>query len=202
MKQKTNQKELLRDLLIEFCNEEGSRTFSMQQLIKVYKDFSIINIGGKTPDATIRKLLQKLRDENFLSFIDNSGTYTLRGVELLEKEKEELKNITISSDEEPNKIEYIRETYIRNSKLVIEARERFSSKCFIPQCNNTFLTPKKIPYIEVHHIIPLFEGGEDALWNLSTLCAHHHKMAHFAEKKVVTSLQSELLDINKFILEQ
>lgn len=56
--------------------------------------------------------------------------------------------------------------------------------------------PDGTPYIEVHHIIPLCEGAEDGVWNLSVLCAHHHRMAHFADdtskKQIRNFLQKEV----------
>ena len=51
----------------------------------------------------------------------------------------------------------------------------------------------KTPYCEVHHITPFCEGGEDALENLSVLCAHHHRMAHFAVEKERAELREFLL---------
>jgi len=48
-------------------------------------------------------------------------------------------------------------------------------------------------YIEVHHIIPLHAGGVDGIWNLSVVCAHHHKMAHFANIKTRKDIESVLL---------
>ncbi|MFM9912585.1 MAG: HNH endonuclease [Methylophilaceae bacterium] len=60
-------------------------------------------------------------------------------------------------------------------------------------CNNTFNKPDGTPYIEVHHIIFMSEGGEDGLWNLAVLCAHHHRMAHFSDKKTCLKLQKTLL---------
>ena len=33
-------------------------------------------------------------------------------------------------------------------------------------------------WVENHHVIPLAQGGEDALDNITTLCATHHKSVH------------------------
>ena len=187
-----NQRERLKQFIIEFCNDKGNRTFSSQDLKKNLVDYSIIGIGGKTPHATVRRLLQELRDEKFISFLDNSGHYTLRGIDLLQNEKEDLGNLNISN-ETPEKREYLVETYARSSGWVKKAKEMFGLYCMVDGCKNTFLTKKNQPYIEVHHIIPLHIGGEDGIWNLSVLCAHHHKMAHFSHTKVANSMQKQLL---------
>jgi len=44
------------------------------------------------------------------------------------------------------------------------------------------------------------EGGEDGLWNLATVCAHHHKMAHFAEEGCREEIKTQLLKRNHEIL--
>lgn len=191
------QKDKLKDLITKYCNQQESRTFSLQSLNDAYGNYDIIRIGGKTPQNTVRRILQELRDEKFLSFLDNSGHYTLRGIDLLDVEKHDLGKITICEEKDLNKKEYIIETCVRNKKLIKETKEKFGYYCMIPDCNNSFLKTDRTPYIEVHHIIPLFQDGEDALWNLSVLCAHHHKMAHFAQENIIKDLQNELLEINK-----
>ena len=118
----------------------------------------------------------------------------------MEYEEQDLTNILINEKETPDTKEYIRETYIRNTALVQEAKEKFKNRCLIPHCKNIFTTPQKHPYIEVHHIIPLFEGGDDRLWNLATVCAHHHKIAHFALKECRTNMRDILLDANRKII--
>ncbi len=69
------QQQKLLELLIDYCNNKGSRTFSLKQINDYYKDYSIIGIGGKTPQATVRRLLQELRDENYLSFLLDKGRF-------------------------------------------------------------------------------------------------------------------------------
>lgn len=188
-----NQRNKLKNLIVEFCNNEGSRTFSLQQLNTTFGNFEKIGIGGQTPQATIRRLLQELRDEKFISFMDNSGCYTLRGVDLLESEKEEIETISFSN-ETPQKREYLIETYIRKTKWAEKAKSIFGSFCIYGKCNNTFCKEDGTPYIEVHHIIPLYKGGEDGIWNLSVLCAHHHRMAHFASTSEVIKIENYLLN--------
>ena len=187
-----NQREKLKKLVIDFCNKEGSRTFTLKKLNATYGDYHNIGVGGSTPQATVRRLLQELRDTGFLSFLDKSGHYTLRGVDLLETEKEELQVIDISK-ETPQRKEYLLETYVRKTKWAKMARNFFGDYCLCDNCSNTFLKEDGTRYIEVHHIIPLHCGGEDGLWNLSVLCAHHHRMAHFANANERIKLESFLL---------
>lgn len=112
------QKKNLLNLLIDFCNQKGSKTFSLSELNKAYDNYSIINIGGKTPQSTIRRLLQNLRDDKLLVF-NGSGNYTLGGRKLdflLDTEKKELEEVKLSLDKDLEKREYTREIYYRNTR--------------------------------------------------------------------------------------
>jgi predicted HNH restriction endonuclease len=148
----------------------------------------------------VRKQLQALRDCGAITFLDNSGHYTLREIEMLESERKEVCAIDISR-EIPERREYVMETYVRNVTWARKAQEVLGMYCLYENCSNTFLREDGTPYIEVHHIIPLCKGGEDGLWNLSVLCAHHHRMAHYAdsatrncmEKYLRSRVRSEIL---------
>jgi 5-methylcytosine-specific restriction endonuclease McrA len=47
-------------------------------------------------------------------------------------------------------------------------------------------------YSEVHHIVPLAEGGEDVLSNVACLCPAHHREAHVGKsaRDVTEALKS------------
>jgi len=188
------QKQRLLLLLRKFCDKKGSRTFTLKELYRVYDDFENIGIGGKTPRATVRRLLQELRDDKMLSFLDSRGAYTLLGVSLLHNEMENKNLAEIALEiKTPEKQEYFIEAYARNRGWVREAKKRLGLDCLFPRCRNSFVKEDGTPYIEVHHIIPLYAGGVDGIWNLSVVCAHHHKMAHFADLKTRRYVESILL---------
>jgi predicted HNH restriction endonuclease len=92
----------------------------------------------------------------------------------------------------PDRIEYLVETYARDVGWAKMAKEIYGHSCMLDRCGNTFRKNDGSYYIEVHHIIPLHKNGEDAIWNLSVLCAHHHKMAHYADDRTRMRIQSEL----------
>jgi len=168
-------------LVVNLCDERGKRTFTLQEFLDVNRSaVRRFHPSNRNPFAKVRQQLQVLRDEGFLSFVDGRGTYTLRGKELLKDEVEDERVAEIRS-QTPARREYLIETYARNRGWVKEAKDKFGSLCMYPECKNTFPKPDGEPYIEVHHVVPLFEGGEDAIWNLAVVCAHHHKMAHFAD---------------------
>lgn len=131
------QRDRLKSLVLEFCNRQGSRTFTLKQINETHT----LDISGETPE---RK-------------------------------------------------EYLVESYVRKTQWASRAKEFLGSRCLMDSCENTFIKPDGERYIEVHHIIPLYLGGEDGLWNLAVLCAHHHKMAHFARPEETNPIREYLL---------
>lgn len=45
-----------------------------------------------------------------------------------------------------------------------------------------FMTSDGTPYLEVHHVVPLSEGGPDEISNTVALCPNCHRKAHFARE--------------------
>lgn len=189
-------KEFISKLIIDYCNERGSRTFTLQEFKNENKEsiqkFADTGKLTNTPFDTVRRVFQELREAGILHFVDNSGTYTLRNVLILkgEVEDDKIAEIKLSS---PNKKEYLIETYARNRGWVQQAKERLGYYCIYKKCDNTFIKENGEPYIEVHHIIPLCKDGEDGINNLSVLCAHHHRMAHFSDVKTRIEIENFLI---------
>ncbi len=176
-------KETVRDLVRKHCNSTGSRTFSLceftgQHLEELKRRFP----DNNHPEAKIRQQLQSMRDDNFLVFEDNHGHYTLRDTDPLENEVDDPTFEHLRAIPEPEQREYIHETFARNQGWVLMAKKKFGQSCMLVGCSNNFRKEDGSHYVEVHHIKPLFEGGTDGLWNLSVVCAHHHRMAHFAAR--------------------
>ncbi len=190
------QRSRLANLIIRYCNDEQRRTFSLRELRERYSDFRGIGIGGRTPENTVRRLLQELRDNHVLSFEQSRGHYTLRPQTPLRIEQDAINAMQDDQADQshgPERREHFIETYIRDSKQISLAKKVFGTICMVEQCRNHFVKPDGMPYIEVHHVIPLCCDGEDALWNLSIVCAHHHRMAHFAVGPAKESLRTTLL---------
>lgn len=178
--------------VLDLCEKQGKRTFELQELWASHKTaLENFSADNHNVEAKVRQQLQFLRNEGKLIFLDKRGTYTLQGV-ILKGELEDDRVVEISRSE-PQKREYLIETYARDQGWVAEAKNKYGLYCLCQSCTNSFQKPDGSPYIEVHHIIPLAEGGEDSLWNLSVLCAHHHRMAHFADEKSKFDLQQYLL---------
>lgn len=84
----------------------------------------------------------------------------------------------------PEKVQVISIAYRRNPNVVAEVLSRANGKC--EHCKNKAPFLRKsdhTPYLEVHHVVPLAEGGEDTIKNAIAVCPNCHRELHFGEPK-------------------
>ena len=163
-------KEFVYRLVCDYCNDKGSRTFNLEEFYTANKT-AVENFRKETnqhPAPKVRQQLQFLRDDGLITFLDKRGTYTLRGVDILKDELPDEKIVEVVRAQPPERKEYLLETFARNRGWVREAKEKFGTCCMFHNCENSFKKEDGTRYIEVHHIIPLFQGGEDAVENLGS----------------------------------
>ena len=190
-------KQFVLKLVTQFCDAHSRRSFSLQEL----GAFAEIPLAGFAPQnnhraAKLRQTLQFLRDDGLIGFKDGHGNYTLLGATILSSEVEtEALPLLNAFKGAPEKREYLIEIYARDKGLVKQAKQLFNFQCLCFGCSNSFKKDDGTTYCEVHHITPFCEGGEDVLENLSVLCAHHHRMAHFSAAK-------ERLELRAFLFER
>ena len=68
----------------------------------------------------------------------------------------------------------------RDPNIIAYAKQRAGFQCEVPGCEvPIFLKPDGEPYVEVHHIHMLAEGGADTIDNVACLCPNHHREIHF-----------------------
>ena len=97
-----------------------------------------------------------------------------------EKRKKKLKE----APEIPEKITITSIGFKRNPYIIIEVLERANGFCELCEMEAPFLRKKDdTPFLEVHHIQPLAEGGKDTVRNTVALCPNCHREAHFGINK-------------------
>ena len=73
--------------------------------------------------------------------------------------------------------------YVRNPDVVAQALVDAAGYCQSCGSRAPFLRKSDgTPYLEVHHRIPLAEGGEDTVANAVALCPNCHRMVHYGNK--------------------
>lgn len=71
-----------------------------------------------------------------------------------------------------------REEFIRDPFVVLAALLRAGGKCETACTSRLFNRPDGTPYLEVHHILPLSEGGDDCIENTAAVCPGCHRELH------------------------
>jgi 5-methylcytosine-specific restriction protein A len=66
-----------------------------------------------------------------------------------------------------------------DTRMVLDAlRQRSAGKCELCKQPAPFVTSDGIPYLEVHHIVPVSQGGKDTIDNEVLLCPNCHRKVH------------------------
>lgn len=99
----SNWRDFTQLLVLDYCNERGSRTFTLRdfQLAKE-NEIRSFSDANHHPFDKVRQQLQFLRKDGILSFVDNQGTYTLREPVILHGELSE-ESVAFVHQKEPNK---------------------------------------------------------------------------------------------------
>lgn len=73
----------------------------------------------------------------------------------------------------------------RNAAVVVGALARADGNCEMPHCaRETFIRADGSIFLEVHHITPLAEDGDDTLLNAAALCPTCHRELHYGALKL------------------
>ncbi|WP_296578237.1 EVE domain-containing protein [Phreatobacter sp.] len=84
--------------------------------------------------------------------------------------------------------------YQRAEIVKAYALDRAKNRCELPGCTVLpFLMDDETAYCEVHHIVPLAEGGPDIEENVACLCPAHHREAHCGKQRDAIRSQLQAL---------
>lgn len=77
--------------------------------------------------------------------------------------------------------------FIRDPYVVAAARIRAGQCCEMPACETRLFTQEDgTVFLEVHHIVPLSEGGVDELLNAAALCPMCHRELHHGKRRLTS----------------
>lgn len=77
---------------------------------------------------------------------------------------------------------YLASRYSRSAAIARETLRRAKGKCELCGAPAPFLDLIGEPFLEVHHILPLSEGGPDTMENTAALCPNCHRAAHYSAR--------------------
>lgn len=97
----------------------------------------------------------------------------------LELSPPERKELLKNENKTPELIAVTTRIYKRSPYVVAEVLSRANGKCQNCKSDAPFLKVDGTPFLEVHHIEWLSNGGEDSVKNAIALCPNCHRQAHY-----------------------
>lgn len=157
-------------------------------IFKEYEPEEAIKLLSSDGNEQYLQLIRALERYNNKQYIHNKTidleevdkTFDRALEESMKLSDTERRNRLKAARKKPKKISVTLTNYERNPDVVIEVLKRANGICegckreapFIRKSNNT-------PYLEVHHVIPLSQDGEDTVENAVALCPNCHRKIHF-----------------------
>lgn len=117
-----------------------------------------------------------------------------KSVSLSLSDNDQLRKIRLESASKfPTKTAVVSYVFNRNCDVVAEVLKRSDGKCELCKKDAPFNRASDgTRYLEVHHWVPLSEGGEDTVENATALCPNCHKQSHFGQNKGYIKMQKKL----------
>lgn len=134
------------------------------------------------PQAEEAYLPAMIDVENALNAAEAEAATFQRRIELARTiAPEKRRQLLAEADPVPERIFRVVAGFRRNQYVIAERLERANGTCDGCGADAPFLRARdQTPFLEVHHVIPLAEGGSDTVENTKALCPNCHRKEHFA----------------------
>jgi 5-methylcytosine-specific restriction protein A len=152
---------------------------SVNSAIEILKEINILDI------SLIIEHLKEFDNRNIIDAqkIENEFQRDIDISRQLSTEKRQ-NNLDANKNFIPERVEVVTVVFKRNPNVVVEVLNRANGFCERCRKEAPFLRAKdNSPYLEVHHHVPLCEGGNDIIENTIALCPNCHREAHYGVKR-------------------
>lgn len=186
--QPSSNKKIIHNIAKKLGMSTGTAENYSERLFNLWNKLNRFNIHNGLEDCP--KLLEKVGNivfdkkyfvkKNILNSITFNKVLDEKISKSKKTSKESRKQRLLNSSKLPSKVEVVSTQYNRNPDVIAEILERANGFCEICKKEAPFLKKKdKTPYLEVHHIIKLADGGEDTVENAIGVCPNCHRELHF-----------------------
>lgn len=160
------------------------------------------NSGKRKGDKLVKCLLEPITKEELKYSLEPVALDTIvsEPTDLYDLRKQLIK---LNNKANKQKKETPSEYYSRSSKIKEYALLRGEGKCENCNENAPFLNSQEIPFLEVHHIFSLSDGGPDHPLNVAAICPNCHREAHYGinkeilKKKLAEKIEQKEIDLNR-----
>lgn len=174
-----NKKEVYRKLSERFGRTDKAFEFRMQNISAVLSLMGREWLVGLKPAAHVGKNIAD-RIERLLNESEGLGDPGKVAFEIDVREKRRRLPLTPPTGSEvPVRISTASQTFVRDSGVKAWVLERADGNCENCCEPAPFITPDGMPYLEVHHLRRLADGGSDRITNAVALCPNCHRRIHY-----------------------
>lgn len=168
---------------------KGSVEFRMQNISAVLAAEGEPWISGYKPAANVgvqmaQRLLHHLEA---LGALDRPAETPTVDPQQLERRTQKLLRrgqiVKPAASDKPRQLQSTTTLYERSPAVRAYVLSRANGHCELCGAPPPFVTADGFPYLEVHHIKPLAEGGADTVENAAALCPNCHRACHYASTK-------------------
>lgn len=119
--------------------------------------------------------------------------------EVKEYLKEPIKEIPQGNSKPKKKKNSTQEIYERDSKVKAWVLQKANGKCECCENKSPFISSTGIPYLEVHHLKTLANGGSDRIENTIALCPNCHREFHCGinKEKILAKMYRQIKRLKK-----
>jgi len=189
------------DALVDYVQERNRPDLTVSNLASFAgPDFADVYPDEADIESRIFQVLELFATLGILTRDETPGSYLAHPV-LVEREQVVANKLDRMDIKRATKREYTIECAVPYTGLKGLAVLLYGNTSFIGE-DLTFATPEGTPYIEVHHIQRLAQGGNESLENLCLLNPFHHKWCHFSTEEEILRMQQELQGLVKTKLEE
>jgi 5-methylcytosine-specific restriction enzyme A len=174
-----NKKEVYRDLASRFGRTEKAFEYRMQNISAVLALIGREWVPGLKP-ATHVGANVVARLERVLSDVDGVRSSPVAALEAKTRElAAKPQPVPPPGTREPAKEEVTVTSYARDPAVRAWVLQRSKGVCELCECPAPFVSVDGTPFLEVHHLLPLAEGGSDRPSNAVALCPNCHRELHY-----------------------
>lgn len=162
---------------------------------------------GGNPTKRIQLISENLKEEDWRQIAFGKSEYKEVDFfdyskfedEVIEYLKNPINEIPNGNSKPRKKVSTSKEVYERDSKVKAWILQNANGKCECCNLESPFITPNGIPYLEVHHLKTLANGGSDTIRNTVALCPNCHREFHFGinKEKILSKMYKQIKRLKK-----
>ncbi|WP_244916954.1 HNH endonuclease [Vibrio coralliirubri] len=183
IKNKSTKKHIYEKLSAKHNRSPKAYEFRMQNISYVFELLGRKWAKGLKPKQNITisqiSLVEKYIAEFENKPFENLAAFEVKVKQLLDEKSAQKPD----GNKQPKQATVSTVVYERNAKVKAWALNRAQGICEC--CNHPapFETPDNRPFLEVHHLVRLVDGGSDTPDNCVAICPNCHRLLHFGKNK-------------------